>query len=259
MVLFGLLWRSARRGGCSARCSAWPRSRSAGMAIVEPYRFDRVTHFLDRTARPDRHRLPAVLGLSSLSSGGRFGVGLGARPGEVAGCRRRTATSSSPSSARSSACSAGSWCSCSARAGVRRAAGRPAHGRPVRPARRRRPPAWIVGQAMLNIGYVSLLPVTGVPLPLISAGGSALSSPSGARHVVLLRPARAGRAAARRPTAPGAKLLGMRCRGCRGSGRGGTTTAGDRGGRRVSVPPPRTAGSVRPSRQTSPRREARRR
>ncbi|MEZ0164082.1 putative lipid II flippase FtsW [Kineococcus sp. LSe6-4] len=35
--------------------------------------------------------------------------------------------------------------------------------------------AWIIGQALINMGVVlSLLPVIGVPLPLISAGGSAL-------------------------------------------------------------------------------------
>ncbi|MEZ0490694.1 putative lipid II flippase FtsW [Kineococcus sp. TBRC 1896] len=35
--------------------------------------------------------------------------------------------------------------------------------------------AWILGQALINMGVVlSLLPVIGVPLPLISAGGSAL-------------------------------------------------------------------------------------
>ena len=35
--------------------------------------------------------------------------------------------------------------------------------------------AWILGQAMINIGAViGLLPVIGVPLPLVSAGGSAL-------------------------------------------------------------------------------------
>jgi cell division protein FtsW len=34
---------------------------------------------------------------------------------------------------------------------------------------------WMVGQAMINIGYVvGLLPVTGIPLPLVSSGGSAL-------------------------------------------------------------------------------------
>ena len=34
---------------------------------------------------------------------------------------------------------------------------------------------WIVGQAFVNIGVVlGVLPVLGVPLPLLSAGGSAL-------------------------------------------------------------------------------------
>jgi cell division protein FtsW len=35
--------------------------------------------------------------------------------------------------------------------------------------------AWIIGQALVNMGVVvGLLPVIGVPLPLVSAGGSAL-------------------------------------------------------------------------------------
>ena len=34
---------------------------------------------------------------------------------------------------------------------------------------------WLVAQAVINIGYViGLLPVTGIPLPLISSGGTAL-------------------------------------------------------------------------------------
>jgi cell division protein FtsW len=34
---------------------------------------------------------------------------------------------------------------------------------------------WVVGQAVINIGaVVGLLPVTGIPLPFVSVGGSAL-------------------------------------------------------------------------------------
>jgi cell division protein FtsW len=35
---------------------------------------------------------------------------------------------------------------------------------------------WLVGQAAINIGYVvGLLPVTGIPLPLISSGGTSIA------------------------------------------------------------------------------------
>jgi cell division protein FtsW (lipid II flippase) len=45
---------------------------------------------------------------------------------------------------------------------------------------------WIVFQALVNIAVVlRLLPVLGVPLPLISAGGSSLVSALGAIGVVL--------------------------------------------------------------------------
>ena len=43
---------------------------------------------------------------------------------------------------------------------------------------------WIVGQAFVNIGVVvSLLPVMGVPMPFVSAGGSLLSCVLGAAGV----------------------------------------------------------------------------
>ena len=62
--------------------------------------------------------------------------------------------------------------------------------------------AWIAGQALVNMGaVVGLVPVTGVPLPFVSAGGSALVSNLFAAGLLLriartpARPARARRAA----------------------------------------------------------------
>ena len=46
--------------------------------------------------------------------------------------------------------------------------------------------AWILGQALINIAVViGLFPVIGVPLPLVSAGGSALITTMMALGVVL--------------------------------------------------------------------------
>ena len=42
---------------------------------------------------------------------------------------------------------------------------------------------WVVGQAVVDIGaVVGLLPVTGIPLPFVSFGGSALDHDDGRRR-----------------------------------------------------------------------------
>ncbi len=62
--------------------------------------------------------------------------------------------------------------------------------------------AWIVGQAFINIGAViGILPVTGVPLPFVSMGGSSLVFTMGAAGI-LAAVARAGEQHERDRTAP---------------------------------------------------------
>ena len=98
----------------------------------------------------------------------------------TAGCPTRTPTTSSRSSARSSACIG--CLAVLALFGLLAYAG-------MRIARRSADPfvrlaagaatSGSCGQALINIGYVTgLLPVTGIPLPFISAGGTSLLAPS---------------------------------------------------------------------------------
>jgi cell division protein FtsW len=106
-----------------------------------------------------------------------------------------------------------------------------------------------------------MLPVTGVPLPLISAGGTSLLVTVFALGMLTsfarYEPGAAAQLARRGRMA---KLLRMPApRVPRERARPRVDRSGDRAGRRVSGPATRTAGSGRPSRQTSPRREARRR
>lgn len=267
MVLFGLLWTIGAPGRIFGALLGLTAAAVAGLAIAEPYRLARLTHFLNPDADPGGAGYQPLLGLSSLSSGGWFGVGLGqgrakwlnlpeahtdyifAVIGEELGLL-------------------GSMVVLLLYATLAYAG--------LRVARRTADPfarlvaaavtVWIVGQAVLNIGYVSgLLPVTGVPLPLISAGGTSLlvtvfalgMLASFARHEpdAVAQLAKRGRVA---------KLLGLpapRLPRERARRRPGVRIdrTGDRGGRRPSGSPPRTAGSPRPSRQPSPRPEARRR
>ena len=269
MVLFGLLWTVGAPGRIFGAVLGLAGVVVAGLAVMEPYRFARVTHFLDPSADPTGVGFQPLLGLSSLSSGGWFGVGLGqgrakwlnlpeahtdyifAVIGEELGLL-------------------GSMVVLLLYATLAYAG--------LRVARRTADPfarlvaaavtVWIVGQAVLNIGYVSgLLPVTGVPLPLISAGGTSLlvtvfalgMLTSFARHEpdAVAQLAQRGRLA-RLLGLPAPRLPRERARRRPPVRAAGLDRTGDRGGRRPSGSPSRAAGSARP-RPTSPRPEARRR
>jgi cell division protein FtsW len=263
MVLFGLLWTVGAPGRIFGALLGLAAVVVLGLAVVEPYRFARVTHFLDPSADPTGVGFQPLLGLSSLSSGGWFGVGLG--QGRAKWLNLPEAHTDYIFAVIGEELGLiGSMVVLLLYATLAYAG--------LRIARRTADPfarlvaaavtVWIVGQAVLNIGYVSgLLPVTGVPLPLISAGGTSLlvtvfalgMLASFARH----EPAAAALLADRGRVA---RLLGLPApRLPRERPRRRMDRTGDRGGRRLAPPPPRAAGSARPPRQTSPRREARRR
>jgi cell division protein FtsW len=263
MVLFGLLWTVGAPGRIFGVLLGLAAVAVAGLAVVEPYRFARVTHFLDPTADPTGTGFQPLLGLSSLSSGGLFGVGLG---------QGRAKWLNLPEAHTDYIFAViGEELGLVGGLVVLLLYATLAYTG-MRVARRTADPfarlvaaavtVWIVGQAVLNIGYVSgMLPVTGVPLPLISAGGTSLlvtvfalgMLASFARHEpdAVTQLGTRGRIA-RLLWLPAPRLPRERPR-------RRVDRTGDRPGRRVSAPAPRAAGSGRPSRPTVPRREARRR
>ncbi len=76
--------------------------------------------------------------------------------------------------------------------------------------------AWLVGQALINIGaVVGLVPVTGVPLPFVSFGGSSLIIAMGALGICCNVAKQSAGSRRRGPVAEeGAPLRGDRRRSC---------------------------------------------
>ncbi len=176
LVLVGLLWA----GGMPMRWFGIFLATAATLIVlmvwIAPYRMARITAFLDPFADPNNSGFQAIRGMYALATGGLWGVGLGnsamkwnllphaqsdyifAIIGEELG-----------------------FLGCLVVVtlyGVLTYAG-------FRIARRSADrfvqlacvaiTVWLVGQATMNMGYVvGLLPVTGVQLPLISAGGTSL-------------------------------------------------------------------------------------
>jgi cell division protein FtsW len=146
------------------------------LAVLEPYRLQRLTSFADPFADAQNTGYQAVQGLFALSSGGWWGLGLGASRekwsylphahtdfilaiiGEELGLLGTLLVVA--------------LFGVLAYAGIRVAqrCGDP-FGRLVAAGIT----TWITAQALINMGaVVGLLPITGIPLPLISFGGSSL-------------------------------------------------------------------------------------
>jgi cell division protein FtsW len=176
LVLAGLLWG----GGMPLRWFGWFVVAGAvvlaAMVKLAPYRMARITSFLDPFADPTEGGFQAIRGMYALATGGLWGVGLGnsamkwnllphaesdyifAIIGEelgFLGCLVVVALYGVLA-----------WAGFRI---ARRSADRFVQLASVAIT------VWLIGQAAMNMGYVvGLLPVTGVQLPLISAGGTSL-------------------------------------------------------------------------------------
>src|SRR5205814_5071635 len=176
-LFVGLLWAAGVRLRVFAALCAFALAGMTLLVIVAPYRVQRLTVFLDPShARRDGPAYQFFEGLYAIANGGWFGVGLGqghlkwgrlpnghndfifaviAEELGVVGCLVVLALFAAV-----------------AYTGLRIA-------RRVEHPYRRLVAAgivtWLIGQATINIGGVTgLLPITGLPLPFISDGGSAL-------------------------------------------------------------------------------------
>ncbi|MDQ4039383.1 MAG: putative lipid II flippase FtsW [Actinomycetota bacterium] len=176
LILFSLLWSVGAPARLFVTMGAATIAVVAGMIAAEPYRAARLTGFLDPFADPQGATLQAANGLYALATGGWWGVGLGnsrmkwgllpeqdsdfifAIIGEelgFAGCLLVLSL----------------YCLL-AYAGIRIA--RRTNDGFIRLAAAAIT-VWLIGQALINVGYVvGLLPITGLPLPLISSGGTSL-------------------------------------------------------------------------------------
>jgi cell division protein FtsW len=175
LILLGLLWMVGMPIRYFALVVGLVAAGVTALAVAEPYRLQRLTSFTDPFKDAQGSGFHTVESLYALGSGGIFGVGLGdgtskywvpnsnsdyvfAIIGEELGLLGAVAVLA--------------FFALFAYTGVRVAR------RSADPFARLVAGAatiWICGQAVINIGYVTaLLPVTGIPLPFISAGGTSL-------------------------------------------------------------------------------------
>jgi cell division protein FtsW len=176
LILLGLLWMVGMPLRYFSAVLAMVVAVIGVLAVSAPYRLARLTHFLDPWKDAKGSGYHTIEGLYALASGGLFGVGLGegtSKYGWVPNANSDYVFAIIGEELGLIGCLAvlglfGLLAYTGMRI-VRRSADpfvRLAAGGAT---------IWLCGQAVINVGYVTgLLPVTGIPLPLISAGGTSL-------------------------------------------------------------------------------------
>jgi cell division protein FtsW len=176
VIFLALLWVIGTPARLFAGMLGLMAFAMAMLIIVAKYRLQRITGFLDPQAAPAGADYQLTQGKLALGSGGWFGVGLGASRAKW-GWVPDTTTDFIFAIIGEELGLVGTLCVALLYGGLAYAG--------LRVARRVQDTfmrlaaaaatAWIVVQALVNIGAViGVLPITGVPLPLISAGLSSL-------------------------------------------------------------------------------------
>jgi cell division protein FtsW len=176
LILLGLLWMVGMPLRYFFAVVLVVAAMITALAFAAPYRWERITTFLHPFKDAQNTGFHTVEGLYALASGGVFGVGIGqgtSKYGWVPNANSDYVFAIVGEELGLIGCLA-----VLALFGLLAYTG-------LRIARRNADPfvrlvsggatVWLCGQAVINIGYVTgLLPVTGIPLPFISAGGTSL-------------------------------------------------------------------------------------
>ncbi|HVX47530.1 MAG TPA: putative lipid II flippase FtsW [Mycobacteriales bacterium] len=176
VILFALLWTVGAPMRIFGAMLTLAVGAVVALIIAEPYRLARLTSFMDPFSQRSGDGYQAVNGLYALGSGGWFGLGLGESRYKW-GMLPAAHTDYIFAILGEELGLVGSLLVLGLFATLAYAG--------FRVARRTTDPfirlvsaavtTWLSAQALINIGYVAgMLPVTGIPLPLISFGGTSL-------------------------------------------------------------------------------------
>jgi cell division protein FtsW len=176
LLLLGLLWMVGLPYRYFAMLFGLVTVAVTLLAVTEAYRMQRLTTFMNPNLDPGGAGYHTIQGLYALSSGGIFGVGLGqgtSKYGWVPNANTDYVFAVVGEELGLLGCVVvlglfGLFTYAALRIAQR-------SGDPFVRLAGSGAAIWIAGQALINIGYVTaLLPVTGIPLPFISNGGTSL-------------------------------------------------------------------------------------
>jgi cell division protein FtsW len=176
LILLGLLWMVGMPLRYFAVMVGFVGGAVTLLALAAPYRWQRVTSFLHPFSHAQTTTYHAAEAIYALASGGFFGVGLGegtSKYGWVPNANSDFVFSIIGEELGLLGCLAVLLLFAMFTYTGLRIARRNAD--PFVRLAAGAATVWIAGQAVINVGYVTaLLPVTGIPLPFISAGGTSL-------------------------------------------------------------------------------------